>query len=268
MSLLTQKEQLQILAARLRPLYDRLANHSLYGLIETVGDLRVFMEVHVFAVWDFMSLLKTLQRGLTCVEVPWVPSKFAASRRLINEIVLGEESDVCGTEAVSHFELYLRAMRECGASTTAIETLIASLRDGSPWEPALALSGAPEAAQQFVRNTFVIIDGGKLHATAAAFTFGREDLIPDMFRGFIRDQNAQVHGKLELIRWYMERHIEVDGEEHGPMALRMIAELCGEDAAKWAEAGEAAEIALRARLSLWDGTADRLKTERAMSLVP
>jgi hypothetical protein len=268
MILLKQAEQLQILAERLRPLYDRLASHTLYGSFETVEDLHVFMELHVFAVWDFMSLLKTLQRGLTCVEVPWVPSKFAASRRLINEIVLGEESDVYGTEAVSHFELYLRAMRECGAPTTAIETLIASLRDGSPWEPALALSGAPEAAQQFVRNTFVIIDGGRLHATAAAFTFGREDLIPDMFRDFIRDQNAQLHGKLELMRWYMERHIEVDGEEHGPMALRMIAELCGEDAAKWGEAGEAAEIALRARLALWDGIADRLKTERAMSFVP
>ncbi|MBB5343441.1 DUF3050 domain-containing protein [Tunturibacter empetritectus] len=70
------------------------------------------------------------------------------------------------------------------------------------------------------------------------------------------------------MRWYMERHIEVDSEEHGPMALRMIAELCGNDNAKWGEAGEAAEIALRARLALWDGIADRLKTVRTMSLVP
>jgi len=263
-----QIEQLQIMTERLRPLYDRLAAHSLYGSFETVEDLHIFMELHVFAVWDFMSLLKTLQRELTCVEVPWVPSRFAASRRLINEIVLGEESEVYGTDTVSHFELYLRAMRECGASTTAIDAMIASLRDGSPWESALALSGAPEAAQRFVRNTFLVIDGGKLHAIAAAFTFGREDLIPDMFRSFIRDQNAQLHGKLELMRWYLERHIEVDGEEHGPMALRMIAELCGTDDAKWEEAGEAAEFALRARLALWDGIADRLQASRMMSFAP
>jgi hypothetical protein len=262
MSISKQTEKLQVLAERLRPLYDSLAGHPLYGSFETVEDLHVFMEAHVFAVWDFMSLLKTLQRGLTCVDVPWLPSRFALSRRLVNEIVLGEESDIYGTEAVSHFELYLRAMRECDASTTAIETLLKELHDGAGWERALAMSGAPAAAQRFVRTTFAVIDSNKLHAIAAAFTFGREDLIPDMFRGFIRDQNEKLQGRLELIRWYMERHIEVDGEEHGPMALRMVAELCGDDAAKWQEATDAAEMALRARIALWDGIAETLKAER------
>jgi hypothetical protein len=267
MSVPKQSEQLQVLAERLRPLYDRLASHPLYASFETVDDLHVFMEAHVFAVWDFMSLLKTLQQGLTCVQVPWVPSQFAMSRRLVNEIVLGEESDVYGTEAVSHFELYLRAMRDCGASTVAVETLLAALRDGAEWEQALLLSGAPEAAQRFVRVTFAVIEAGKLHATAAAFTFGREDLIPDMFRGFIRDQNERLQGRLELMRWYMERHIEVDGDEHGPMALQMIAELCGDEEVKWQEASEAAETALRARIALWDGIAESLKTERVYLLV-
>jgi len=257
-----QSEKLQALAEQLRPLYDRLAAHPLYGSFDTVKDLHAFMEAHVFAVWDFMSLLKTLQRGLTCVEVPWVPSKFALSRRLINEIVLSEESDVYGTETLSHFELYLRAMKECGASTSAIDALLNGLHDGVGWEAALAMCGAPEAAQRFVQTTFAVIDSHKLHATAAAFTFGREDLIPDMFRGFIRDQNEKLHGRLELMRWYMERHIEVDGEEHGPMALRMVVELCGDDATKWQEATNAAEMALRARFALWDGIAESLKTKR------
>ncbi len=259
MSAPRETEQLQLLAERLKPLYDRLANHPLYTSFETVEDLHVFMEAHVFAVWDFMSLLKTLQHGLTCVAVPWMPRRFAASRRLVNEIVLGEESDLYGTEAISHFELYLRAMRACGASTTAIDTLLAALRDGSGWQQAMRISGAPDAAYSFVRATFAVIEAGKLHATAAAFTFGREDLIPEMFRGFIRDQNERLHGRLELMRWYMERHIEVDGEEHGPMALQMIAELCGNDAEKWREAAEAAELALRARIALWDGIAESLK---------
>ena len=257
-----QTEQLQWLTERLRPLYHRLANHSLYTSLETVGDLHVFMEAHVFAVWDF----KTLQHGLTCVEVPWAPSTFATSRRLVNEIVLGEESDLYGTEVVSHFELYVRAMRDCGAPTKAVEALLASLRDGEEWDRALSISGAPEAAQRFVRSTFAVIESGKLHATAAAFTFGREDLIPDMFRGFIRDQNERLRGRLELMRWYLERHIKVDSEEHGPMALQMVAELCGEDEVKWREATEAAEWALRARIALWDGITACLKTHSENTL--
>jgi len=159
-------------------------------------------------------------------------------------------------------------MRKCGASTIAIETLIEGLGNGSSWEEALIKSGAPDAAQSFVRNTFAIVEGNRLHATAAAFTFGREDLIPDMFRGFIRDQNERLYGKLELMRWYMERHIEVDGEEHGPMALQMVSELCGDDAVKWDEASEAAEIALQARLVLWDGIERILKEKRMMQALP
>jgi hypothetical protein len=262
MSLSKQAEHLQALEEQLRPLYDTLASHPLYGTFETLEDLHVFMEAHVFAVWDFMSLLKSLQRELTCVEVPWTPSRFPESRRLVNEIVLGEESDICGTEAMSHFELYLRAMQNCGASTVAIKELVHALDMGMDWKQALAMCGAPEEAQRFVRSTFAVIEEGRLHCTAAAFTFGREDLIPDMFRGFICDQNDRLHGRLELMRWYMERHIEVDGEEHGPMALRMIAELCGDDRTKWQETSIAAEGALMARLALWDSLVKRLRKQK------
>ena len=267
MKTVEHSEELQLLAERLRPLYSQLANHPVYRSFETVQDLHVFMESHVFAVWDFMSLLKTLQQALTCVDVPWVPSRFPASRRLVNEIVLGEESDMYGTRPISHFELYLHAMKECGACTMAIEGLLARLREGADWSAALARSGAPDAAQRFVWSTFAIIEEGKLHAIAAAFTFGREDLIPDMFRGFIRDQDARLSGKLATLRWYLDRHIEVDGEDHGPMALQMVSELCGDDPVKWAEAAEAAEAALRARIALWDGIAATLKEAPARVLV-
>lgn len=259
-----QTEELQHLSERLRPLYEKLASHRLYTIFETIGDLRTFMESHVFAVWDFMSLLKTLQRGLTCTAVPWVPSKFPESRRLINEIVLGEESDVYRSEPISHFELYRRAMIECGADTFAIDQLMLQLKAGADWQTALSRSGPPSEAQHFVRATFACIAEDKLHTIAAAFTFGREDLIPDMFRGFIRDQDERLSGKLQMLRWYMERHIEVDAEDHGPMALRMISELCGDDTAKWHEATEAAEKALQARLALWDGIAKRLQEQTSV----
>ncbi|CAN5483781.1 DUF3050 domain-containing protein [soil metagenome] len=255
-------EELAALVERLQPLYAQLAKHRLYTTFETVEDVRLFMESHVFAVWDFMSLLKILQQGLTCVTVPWVPSKFPESRRLVNEIVLGEESDEYRGVPLSHYELYLKAMRECGADTFAIDNLLRSLSSGVDLSKALSQSGATRAAQDFVRSTFACIEAGKLHATAAAFTFGREDLIPDMFRGFIRDQDERLSGKLATFRWYLDRHIEVDGEEHGPMALRMIRELCGDDAMKWQEAGDAAETALRARLQLWDGIADAILKSR------
>ena len=211
------------------------------------------MESHVFAVWDFMSLLKALQRGLTCIDVPWTPSALPESRRLINEIVLGEESDVFEGKPLSHFEIYCMAMRQCGASTGAVDAMLQHLREGATVERALAQGNAPLPAQAFVWDTFSLLNEGKLHVTAAAFTFGREDLIPEMFKGFVRDLNQQLHGSVTNFLWYLERHIEVDGEEHGPMALRMIAELCGTDATRWAEAERAAIFALQSRLRFWDG---------------
>lgn len=98
------------LEKRLEPLQKQLAVHPLYKAVQNIGDLRLFMENHVYAVWDFMSLLKYLQRELTCVNIPWIAQGFRTSRRLINEIVLGEESDFVGGQHISHLELYLDSM--------------------------------------------------------------------------------------------------------------------------------------------------------------
>ena len=244
---------LQSLELALQPLYEQLSEHPLYRSIHTLADLQHFMQYHVFAVWDFMSLLKALQRGLTSVDVPWLPSQHPTPRRLVNEIVLGEESDLYNGEPLSHFELYLRAMHDAGAATTSIDSLIASLRSGTLIDPALAQSAIPAPAQAFLRSTFQVIATGELHLIAAAFTFGREDLIPDLFTDFLRDQDAQLSGRLSLFRWYLDRHIEVDSEEHGPMALQMISALCGDSPARWYEAEQAATAAIQARLALWDG---------------
>ena len=256
-------EEAVALAEQLQPLYARLAKHRLYAAFRDLDDVKLFMETHVFAVWDFMSLLKSLQRALTCVEVPWLPSTAPESGRLINEIVLGEESDTFRGQVLSHFDLYRLAMREAGADTFAIDNLLRGIGAGERWERALEKSGAHSAAQNFVRATFEFIATGKPHVIASAFTFGREDLIPEIFRGFLRDQDEQLNGRLATFRWYLDRHIEVDGEQHGPMALQMVSELCGDDPIKWSEAAHAAETALSARIALWDGIAESIATHAA-----
>jgi hypothetical protein len=208
------------------------------------------MESHVFAVWDFMSLLKALQRTLTCVKVPWTPTPFPASRRFINEIVLDEESDEYRGRAVSHFEIYLEAMESVNADTRAICRLVSDARHGMD---GLSFEGAPSAAKEFVETTFQIIRHGSPAAQAAAFAFGREDAIPDMFRLLVRQLNKELSGELDQFIWYLERHIEVDGDDHGPLSLKMVGDLCADDPALWNDAVHAAERALRARLTLWDG---------------
>lgn len=247
------------LQARIAPLQARLLEHPLYAAIKTPTHLRIFMESHVFAVWDFMSLLKTLQSRLTCVAVPWTPTAYPESRRFINEIVLGEESDLFEGRAVSHFELYLAAMEEFGANARPILALI----DHPTTNGATSLhafrvpNGVPAEARQFVDTTFELIRTGSTGALAAAFTFGREDVIPGMFRALVHDLDAKT-GKLAKFVWYLERHIEVDDEDHGPMALRMIEDLCGLNEKSWDEAALAAEAAIEARLALWDGILARI----------
>lgn len=242
---------------RIAPLRARLADHPLYASIRTEEHLRIFMQTHVFAVWDFMSLLKSLQSRLTCVSSPWTPTKLPDSRRFINEIVLGEESDEFQSRSLSHFEIYLQAMTQSRASTTEINGLLAQI-ETTPVLRALRTSSIPDGARKFLETTFELIEAGKLHALAAAFTFGREDLIPDMFRSLVRDLNQRKPGSYATFLWYLERHIEVDGEDHGPLSLRMVSDICGDSEARWTEAAEAAEAALAARLQLWDSIAAQI----------
>lgn len=231
--------------------------HSIYRRLDTLQDVNTFVEHHVYAVWDFMSLLKNLQRHLTCVEVPWVPRGSTASRRLINDIVLVEESDALGDGFTSHFELYVQGMEDSGADTKAVTAFLEQLSAGAPVREALASASVPAPAEEFVRTTWSIIEQAPLHCQAAAFAFGREDLIPEMFDQVIRIDDQG--GKLATFRDYLARHIEVDGEEHSPMAMQMVADLCGDDDARWAECSATINTALHARIRLWDGIVQALE---------
>jgi hypothetical protein len=246
-------DRLEQIQNRLRPLKAALLNHAVYQRIDRLESLCVFMEHHVFAVWDFMSLLKALQRQVCCVEVPWLPAVDPLASRLINEIVLAEESDDDGRGGfASHFELYHRAMRRCGASTVGIDTLLEELRGGKSISAALQAPGVPESARQFVGRTFAIINAGDLISIASAFAFGREDLLPAVFQRIVDELNVEASGGLEDFKCYLERHIGLDGEEHGPMAHRLLLSLGGSDESRWQLVDEAAVASLEARLQFWN----------------
>lgn len=225
--------------------------HPIYGALDTIDAIRAFQEHHVFAVWDFMSLLKSLQRTLTCVELPWVPAGPVGSRRLINDIVLVEESDERDGGFISHFELYLEGMTQAGADISVINAFLSRVRARQPVLEALSQAGVPGPAAAFVGFTWNLIESAPIHVQAAAFAFGREDLIPDMFQQVV-DVNERV-GSLGTFVDYLARHIQVDSEEHTPMAMQMVTDLCGDDDAKWAECADTVKLALAARARLWDG---------------
>ncbi|MCA2220751.1 DUF3050 domain-containing protein [Nonomuraea aurantiaca] len=240
------------LKARVTPARDRVVAHPIYSALDTHEAITTFMEHHVYAVWDFMSLLKSLQRQLTCVSVPWVPSGPTGSRRLINDIVLVEESDELRGGFISHFELYLEGMTQAGADHTAIDAFVGELRAGNGVSESLVTAGVPEPSAAFVGTTWRLIEQAPVHCQAAAFAFGREDLIPDMFEQVVK-VNADGDGRLDTFVDYLARHIEVDGEEHTPMAMQMLADLCQDDEAKWEECATTVNGALEARSKLWDG---------------
>lgn len=249
---------------RIAPLRERILNHSLYNELNSLEDLRLFLEHHVFAVWDFMSLLKGLQTRLTSTSEAWVPTENRTARRLINEIVLAEESDVdADGNPASHYELYLDAMRQAGANTRPVLGFIQTLQRGFKIKDVLKynLPDLSPALMEYLRANFAIVKRGNVHEMAAAFTYGREDLIPDMFTEIVRELHSKLPGQLDAFIYYLDRHIELDGDEHGPMALKMIAEICGTDEQKWMEAEDACVEALEARLHLWDAIEAVIKTK-------
>ncbi|MGB1184593.1 MAG: DUF3050 domain-containing protein [Schleiferiaceae bacterium] len=229
-----------------------LIAHEAFTWVDSLEKAQHFMEYHVWAVWDFMVLLKGLQRELTCTDTYWVPKGNAAVRRLINEIVWGEESDEDRDgRAMSHFEMYLEAMQEAGAETQPIRNFILDLQNGVDPKVALAKSKAPAGAKKFVLSTLDVVERGQPHEMAAVFTFGREDLIPDMFMEIVAGLKAQFPDKLGKFTYYLERHIEVDGDVHGHLAEQMVEQLCAEDENKWLVARDASLTALQARIELW-----------------
>ena len=237
----------------LEPLKDKLRNHSLYNNIKDTEDLKIFSSAHVYAVWDFMSLLKFLQIKLTSTSLPWFPSENNTTAKLINEIVAGEETDEDqNANPMSHFEMYINSIQEFGLDTDEILNNINSLNKLESIEEDIDKLDIKNYVKNFLKFTFSVIKRGNVHEVASVFTFGREDLIPDMFINIVKSLNEKPGSKTNDLLYYLERHIEMDGDEHGPMALKMISGLCGDDKEKWNDAVEFSNQALKQRIKLWD----------------
>ena len=239
--------------------HEQLKNHSLYKKIQSQEELQIFMETHVFAVWDFMSLLKRLQKDITCVEIPWNPSSYPKSLvRLINEIVLAEESDKdLEGIACDHFTLYLRAMNDMKANP---ERLLKFTKN-------LDYNLCSEAEKNFVKFNLDLARNGKIHEVAAAFFFGREKLIPDMFTSILGDFTQNFDGRSEInfpnLRYYLQRHIDIDGGEHSYQAEDCLKSLCENDDKKLDEARIAGVESLKLRSALWDEVEKKIVSKKS-----
>jgi hypothetical protein len=252
----SQLDRITELAEQLAPARAEVVDHPVYDHLHTLPAVRVFMEHHVFAVLDFMTLLKSLQRDLTCTALPWIPRGDPATRRLINEIVLAEECDQLDSGRVlSHFEMYLLGMEQAGADTRPARLLLRLLDKGASPVSAVGRAQAPEPAARFFRVTWSTSTTDPLWCRAAVFAFSREEVIPAMFARAVDQLDVP---ELATFREYLRRHIELDSDEHGPAALRMVGQLCGDHPGRWAAARLAAAAALTERRQLWDGVASAL----------
>ena len=239
-----------------------LTTHPLLStnVIQTIEDLRVFMEHHVYPVWDFMSLAKALQHRVCPSGDLWLPTKHTRdeSARLINEIIWGEESDRdFGGGSISHFDLYLQAMAEVGANTKPVLRFLENVESQGIDSAIENTPGVPDCARNFMRKTFDFIATGEKHVIASAFTYGREAVIPGMFQGILQQLNINAY-EAKKFHYYLQRHIELDGDEHGPMATKLVENLCGENPLAYVEAEQTAIEAMNARIEFWNGLETKL----------
>ncbi len=257
--------QLQYIEREIADLKNQLQHHKLYGYLDTVDDVKLFMQYHVFAVWDFMSLLKSLQGHLTHVNAPWVPVENPKLARFINEIVLAEESDVNELgEPKSHFEMYLDAMIQIEADVTKINHFTKFIKRGTSVEFALQTAKTPKGVAEFVEYSMSLIQTNQPHMVAAAFTFGRENILPNIFIEILRKSGKEK--EYSKFRYYLERHIELDGNDHGPISLDMISNLCKKDVTKWMDVSKIARKSLQKRIALWDEITNLIQIRKQLQI--
>ena len=155
--------------------------------------------------------------------------------------------------------MYCNAMHQAGADINPIQKFLKNLETSNISE-SLKKCNAPKAASNFVNETFKILNKAKLHEIASVFTFGREEVIPDMFRKIIREIDRTKNGRLKYFKFYLDRHIGLDESEHTPNALRMVKELCENNEQKWDESIVSAKSCMFARIRFWDEILEEIES--------
>ena len=230
----------------------QLFGHRIFESVQTLEELKTFMQWHVFAVWDFMSLLKRMQSHFAPNSLPWVPSENRAAVRFINEIVLCEESDMdYDGNPASHLDMYLDAMKEIGADRRAFVSVLRDLKSVGLVD-GLYKADAPAFVGEFVTHNVRLAQEGSIEVVAANFLYGREDSIPVMFERLLANLGV---GEKEAPRMfhYLARHIEVDSGAHGPAAASLLDHLIQGKPEKQKMANRAALQSIYARIAFWDG---------------
>jgi len=246
-------------ANRIRILIDDLRAHPIYSSIRSIKDARIYMQNQVWCVWDFMTLIKSIQLKVTNTSIYWLPNQDASLGAYIYSVLLTEETDVdeSGKNYASHFETYLRAMEEVGADTGPIKSFIALLRQGVSYEEASINSQMPKIARDFV-NTTLRFAHSPLHITVAVFCLSRECIIPSMFKPFL--ENLPETNKLSIFRWYLNRHIILDSGSHGPLSIKLFKEAVSTDPILVKQALNSALEALMARKVFLDAIHELVKS--------
>ena len=236
--------RMQRLLVALETAKAELNEHPIYAELVSVDALRLFMSYHVYAVWDFMNLLTALQTMHTTTTVPWQPPSAPKLAYFVNAIKLEEESDCIDGQHTSHFQFYRQSMVDLGLDDAPIAAFLADASKNYD----SALARAPEPVRPFLMHTHACIQAGPV-AVAASFAFGRETIIPAMFSRILAQLPGD--GPHQRFKAYLDRHIELDGDEHGALAQELVATTCGESQPAWDQATQWALSAIHARTALY-----------------
>ncbi len=243
---------------RIQQLYHHILSHPVFNSLISLDHLRRFSEIHVYAVWDFMVLLKALRRRLIPDQPLWLPPMDAIGAHLVNTLVAEEESDqLPDGRCLSHFELYLAAMEQIGANTQAIKTYLEYIREYHQWETVQQRSDPPQTARIFINDTWHItqLEG---HCIAASLAYAREHITEGMFSQIL--ERFEHEPSASLFIDYFQRHMDLDGGHHSEQSTQLVANLCGLDSKKWQQALDSAIFSLESRVRLLDGIYEYMMT--------
>ena len=252
-------ENLNTHKKELSQLKKSIRGHTLFSNKLSNRQIAIFMESHIYSVWGFMSLLKSLQYALSSNNLPWIPTSNTTNGlvNFINEIVLSEESEhIKGIGFISHFEIYLLAMEEIGAKVNNIKKLIKNIENNKKYKNAILDIKIHKEVRDFLDFDIKTSQSNSLPKIIGGFTLAREQVIPNMFEYIIpaiKDKKSAKH-----FITYLRRHISIDGDRHGPLASKLLETICSSNK-DMCTAYQSGIKSLKLRLKVWDKVASELK---------